>query len=70
MERRGLSAQGLHDAMVLEPSLDAVPSRATIDRILTQGAVPQARYRGAIAQFFELDTDRIWRVARTERAKA
>lgn len=63
MSRRGLSDQGLADAMLIKGIADA-PARSTISRITREAAVPQKRHQRAIAEFFERDSTTIWKVSR------
>lgn len=69
MDTRGLSSQGLADAMYLAGFVDA-PARSTIDRIVRENAVPQARHRRALDEFFYgADTaKRIWKTRPTPSA--
>lgn len=69
MEREGYSPQGLVDAMLVA-GCEHVPSRATVDRVLRDGAVPQRRYRASIARFLGREADTVWRVRGLEGAAA
>ena len=67
MAQRGLSEQGLADAMLLGGIADA-PTRSTIRRIVKQGGVPHPRVQRALAEFFygpAADPTVLWKVKRS-----